>query len=192
MRWNTIRGNTIVSSDDAKSLGTVASLSMSFDDTATIDAFVVDDADGGRSMLPFSAVKSFGDDALVVDDPTTLRPSKSDIEDEAVLGAHQVIGKRVLTDTGGAMGTASDIEFSTNTGECERIILADDDLPAGRLLGVGSFAVIVSARRNSDGERVGDLDDLTKAELYDIARDVDLDGRSSMSKAELASALRNN
>ncbi len=35
----------------------------------------------------------------------------------------------------------------------------------------------------------GDLDDLTKAELYDLAKERDLDGRSTMSKGELVEAL---
>lgn len=35
----------------------------------------------------------------------------------------------------------------------------------------------------------GDLDDLTKAELYDRATEADIDGRSDMTKSELIDAL---
>jgi hypothetical protein len=41
------------------------------------------------------------------------------------------------------------------------------------------------------GGRGGDYEDRTKQELYDKAKQVGIDGRSSMSKKELISALRN-
>ena len=41
------------------------------------------------------------------------------------------------------------------------------------------------------GGRAGDYDDMTKDQLMKRAREVGIDGRSSMSKAELISALRN-
>lgn len=41
------------------------------------------------------------------------------------------------------------------------------------------------------GGRSGSYDDWSKKELYDKAKQVGIDGRSSMSKGELISALRN-
>jgi hypothetical protein len=41
------------------------------------------------------------------------------------------------------------------------------------------------------GGRAGDYEDRTKDELLDKARQVGIDGRSKMSKAELIEALRN-
>jgi hypothetical protein len=41
------------------------------------------------------------------------------------------------------------------------------------------------------GGRGGDYEDRTKQELYDKAKQVGIEGRSSMSKQELISALRN-
>jgi hypothetical protein len=41
------------------------------------------------------------------------------------------------------------------------------------------------------GGRGGDYEDRTKQELYDKAKQVGIEGRSSMSKGELISALRN-
>lgn len=190
MRWNSLRGVTVVDSNDATSLGSIVAPVMSFDGSAMIEAFVVDGSDGGR-VLPFASVSEFGPDAVTVDDRSSFRSPQDDPEREATLGAHRVVGKRVISDTGVDLGTAADLVFNTTSGACERIILDDDDIPAGRLLGVGSFAVIVAAPQVSEGYRTGsDLDDLTKAELYEIAKDADVDGRSKMSKAELVSALR--
>ncbi|GEL23884.1 hypothetical protein PSU4_28380 [Pseudonocardia sulfidoxydans NBRC 16205] len=44
----------------------------------------------------------------------------------------------------------------------------------------------VSAR----GGKAGSYDDMTKDELYDRAKKIGIDGRSSMSKSELEKALR--
>ena len=41
------------------------------------------------------------------------------------------------------------------------------------------------------GGKAEDYDDRTKAELMDRAREVGIDGRSTMSKSELVDALRN-
>lgn len=41
------------------------------------------------------------------------------------------------------------------------------------------------------GGRSGSYDDMSKQELYDRAKKVGIEGRSSMSKAELVKALRN-
>lgn len=41
------------------------------------------------------------------------------------------------------------------------------------------------------GGKSGSYDDMTKQELYDRAKEVGIDGRSSMSKKELIRALRN-
>jgi hypothetical protein len=40
------------------------------------------------------------------------------------------------------------------------------------------------------GGKAGDYEDMSKKELYDRAKRVGIDGRSSMSKSELISALR--
>jgi hypothetical protein len=48
--------------------------------------------------------------------------------------------------------------------------------------------------RSSTGRRGGeaaDYDDRTKDELYDRAREIGIEGRSTMSKSELIDALRN-
>ena len=43
-----------------------------------------------------------------------------------------------------------------------------------------------SSKRNGNGE----LDSLSKEELYELAREADISGRSDMSKQELVKALR--
>jgi hypothetical protein len=54
-------------------------------------------------------------------------------------------------------------------------------------------AAAVSSRKavGKRGGKAGSYDDMSKKELYDRAKKVGIDGRSSMSKSELVSALRN-
>jgi hypothetical protein len=51
----------------------------------------------------------------------------------------------------------------------------------------GSGRISVGKR----GGKAGSYDDMTKSELYDRAKKVGIDGRSSMSKSQLIGALRN-
>ena len=55
--------------------------------------------------------------------------------------------------------------------------------------GVRSRAATRIAQRSARG-RLADLDDMTKDELMELARTEDIPGRSSMTKAQLAAALR--
>jgi hypothetical protein len=48
-----------------------------------------------------------------------------------------------------------------------------------------------SSKVSSSGGRAGSYDDMTKEQLQKRARELDIDGRSSMSKGELIQALRN-
>jgi len=55
------------------------------------------------------------------------------------------LGKAVFSDDGIALGKVSDIEFDPDSGAILRIVLGDDEVPGHRLLGLGSYAVVVAA-----------------------------------------------
>jgi hypothetical protein len=50
--------------------------------------------------------------------------------------------------------------------------------------------VATRGRRGRSGGGNGELESLSKEELYELARDADISGRSDMSKQELVKALR--
>jgi hypothetical protein len=62
-------------------------------------------------------------------------------------------------------------------------------LAGGAALGAlaGARLVVPRVRRR---QRRGHLDDLTKDELYELAQESDVEGRSGMTKDELIAALR--
>ena len=117
-----------------------------------------------------------------------LRDPQTDLERAGVEGLTDPTSKRVFTEEGFEIGTVGDIEFDASTGAVHKLVLGDDQINGTRILGVGSYAVVVSSTTRATS--TGDLDELTKTELYELAKERDLDGRSTMSKAELAAALR--
>jgi len=58
------------------------------------------------------------------------------------------------------------------------IVLSEDD-----------YEVVADDGDDADSDDGDDLSALTKAELYDMAAEADIDGRSDMTKAELRAAL---
>lgn len=57
------------------------------------------------------------------------------------------------------------------------------------VLSDGEYTVVDNAD-DADSDDTDGLDDLTKSDLYDRATEADIEGRSSMDKAELIDALR--
>ncbi len=102
-------------------------------------------------------------------------------------GSRDPIAKRVLTEDGLALGSIADIDFDSETGAIRQLILADEHIAGSRLMGTGTFAVVVSSMHRASTD--GDLAGLSKTELYEIAKSTDIDGRSTTTKDELIEAI---
>lgn len=182
MRWRRTAGKEVVDTSTAQTVGHLDALVI---DPATtrVTALVV-----GDRVLSWDDTGGIGRDAVTIDGRDRLRAPDGELEREAVAGRTDPVGKPTYADDGIAMGTVGDVDLDPATGDLRCLLLADDQIEGRRLLGIGSFAVVVasSARASVDG----DLASLTKSELYDLARERDLAGRSSMTKAELVDALR--
>jgi hypothetical protein len=66
-----------------------------------------------------------------------------------------------------------------------RLVMLASGVALGAL--AGARLVVPRVRRR---QRRGHLDDLTRDELYELARESDVEGRSGMTKDELIGALR--
>lgn len=181
MRWQRALRTAVVDTATAQPIGRVDNLVVDPDATQIV-AIVV-----GDKVVGFSDAGGIGVDAVTVQNAELLREPASDLEQAAVKDTLSPISKSVITDDGVAMGTVSDIDFDRETGNIERILLSSDDLRGSRLLGVGSYAVVV--RSGSQVSAAGDLSSLTRDELYEMAKERDIDGRSSMDKQQLVDAL---
>jgi hypothetical protein len=70
--------------------------------------------------------------------------------------------------------------------------LRDDGASKEKAARISNAAANTSRRSvGAKGGRSGDYDDWTKQDLMKRAREIGIEGRSSMSKAELVTALRN-
>ena len=140
MRFSEAIGRQVVSTSTAVTVG-------------KIDEFVVDPvrravaavrlkkADGGDTLM-WADITAFGQDAVTVSGAERIHTASPDIQ-ELTGKVHQLIGKRVLSTAGDELGNVMDVEFDSATGTIIDITLADLDIAGARLLGVGSYAVVV-------------------------------------------------
>ena len=56
-----------------------------------------------------------------------------------------MLGKRVLATSGDELGKVKDVEFDPATGDVLALLLDEGASPGERLIGVGSYAVVVQA-----------------------------------------------
>jgi uncharacterized protein YrrD len=96
----------------------------------------------GRSSLvvDWAQIQSVGPDAVIVE---ATREPRSD-DDRAVSGALHPIEKRVLSDLGNERGNTTDVEIDDG-GSIQNLHVADAVVEGKRLLGVGSYAVVITA-----------------------------------------------
>ncbi|RAL30807.1 PRC-barrel domain-containing protein [Rhodococcus sp. AQ5-07] len=140
MLFSAVSGRQIVGSGAADTIGEVAGLVVD-PTTRRILAVHVKKAESG-SVLPWSKIGAFGDDAVIVD--TSQAITDPDDETAALEGkSHNLLGKRVLTSAGNQIGTIDDVDFDPQSGAITSLILDTEDVPGHRLVGVGSYAVVV-------------------------------------------------
>ena len=92
-----------------------------------------------HALVDWSDVTSLGPDAVIV---TSSREPTSD-EDRDVSGAHDPLDKRVLSDEGNELGQVLDVDVDDD-GRIHELTITDETVPADRLRGVGSYAVVVA------------------------------------------------
>ncbi len=181
MRWSRAIGTPVVDTTTAEEIGRVDGLVIDPESTTVVSIVV------GEQLVGFSGTGGIGKDAVTLEGTGALRSPGSTIEERAVARETDPLRKRVFTEDGVEMGSVTDVEFDAGSGAVQRIVLSDDEVAGSRLLGLGSDAVVVASVHRSTSS--GDLSSLTRDELYEMARDRDIEGRSSMDKAQLRKAL---
>ena len=182
MRWTEALRRDVVNTVSAETIGQLDGIVVDAG-ASRISGLVV----GGR-IVEWGSAGGIGEDAVTVTCTGDELPEpQSDDERAAVGGATDPISKPVITEAGFALGTVADLVFDAETGVIEQLVLADDTVAGERLMGVGSYAVVVSATETASTG--GALGELTKHELYEMAQERELDGRSTMTKEELITAL---
>ena len=138
MRFSEARRHPVMDTTTAEKLGEV-------------DGFVVDPANhritalrlarsrAGR-LLAWERVAAFGPDAVTVEGGPKRRGGGG----RASAPGPELPGRRVLTDRGRDLGPVLDVTFDPATGEVTGVVVAEEALAGERLVGVGSYAVVVT------------------------------------------------
>jgi sporulation protein YlmC with PRC-barrel domain len=147
MRFSQAKGHKVVASSTATTVGKVAELLVD-PVTRSVVAARVKKSEHGE-YLRWADLVAFGSDAVTVTDGSSLGDGGPEVQ--ALSGkTHRVLGKRVLTDGGDELGKVDDVEFDTETGTLTSLLVGTggrrgdtSEVAAARLLGVGSYAVVV-------------------------------------------------
>ena len=100
-------------------------------------------------LLRWRDLTAFGADAVTVEADLGI---ESDADVDRFAGKeHDPVGKRVVTSAGDELGKVADVEFDPETGEVTGLVLDLGTLAGARLLGVGSYAVVVEAEQGPHG-----------------------------------------
>jgi uncharacterized protein YrrD len=102
----------------------------------------------GRSrkaqLVDWAQLSGFGPNAVMVVDEGALRPPADDRERAAAEGKLELVGKRALSERGNELGQIDDVTFDATSGLIEELVIGDRRVPAGSLLGSGSYAAVLA------------------------------------------------
>ncbi len=144
-----VDGRSVVATDSAETIGSVKGFVLD-QKGRNIEAIHIDGHGKRAIVLPWSAVSSFGADAVMAsssDDPATIT---NDHEKSAVKGDVTLISTRVLTTGGLDIGIVDDVEFETDSGAVIRVVTAHGPLEPSRFRSLGSYALVVDPVSESE------------------------------------------
>lgn len=129
---------------DTSTAGAVGKVSGFLVDPATrkVVALRLKKTDSGR-MLRWGDITAFGTEAVTIAEVGVI--TETDEELDALSGkAHGLLKKRVLTTGGDELGSVKDVGFDRENGDVTTIVInGAEDVAGERLVGIGSYAVVV-------------------------------------------------
>ncbi|HYN73275.1 MAG TPA: PRC-barrel domain-containing protein [Nakamurella sp.] len=143
MLFSEAMGRKVVSTDTASTVGQVSDYVVD-PRLPGIVALTLSRTSSRGSALPWPNIIAFGVDAVTV--PGAAAVVEADQYLAELAGKpHTLLHKRVLTTSGVQLGTVLDVDFDPNLGRLAALILERGPIDAARLLGVGSYAVMMQA-----------------------------------------------
>lgn len=140
MRFSDAKGHKVVDKSTATTVGQVRGFLVN-PRSRSVAALRLKKTDRGN-VLRWSDLTAFGIDAITIGDSAAI----TELDDglEAFRGKRRrLLKKRVLTTGGDELGEVADVEFDPDTGTLTTILLQDGEVAADRLVGIGSYAVVV-------------------------------------------------
>ncbi|MEO7421965.1 MAG: PRC-barrel domain-containing protein [Ornithinibacter sp.] len=143
MMFSAAKGHKVVDTSSAATVGTVSGFLVE-PSAHVIVALRVKKAETGE-VIRWRDITAFGSEAVTVPRGGVVTDTDAELE---ALGAkaRKLMKKRVLTSAGDELGTVKDVDFDPATGALTWFLLGGEpDVAADRLIGVGSYAVVVRA-----------------------------------------------
>ncbi len=142
MRFSEAQGHKVVSTATADTVGKVEQLIVD-PSTQHVVGLLLKKTSGDGDALPWSGISAFGTDAVTVTDESAVVIADGRLKElsdkRSALG-----GKRVLSREGVELGTVKDVDFDPADGTVRALLTDREEIPGARLVGVGSYAVVVS------------------------------------------------
>jgi uncharacterized protein YrrD len=134
----------VVVEDTAEQTGEVTGFVVD-PDHATVHALHVGGKHASARFVSWEDIAAFGADAVIVKGSTSVHDSSDDHEQRSANGELEMLDKRVLTDVGDELGVIEDVDFDPLDGHLEHVTVGGGRVDPGRLIGIGTYAVIVTA-----------------------------------------------
>ena len=143
MLFSEVSGRKVVSTDTAETVGKVDGFVV---DPALpgVVALIVAKSPNSGSALPWPNVRAVGADAVTVASSGAIVVPDERLA-ELADKSHTLIGKRVLSTAGVALGALRDVDFDPATGRLAALLLDTGSVEGDRIVGAGSYAVVVKS-----------------------------------------------
>jgi sporulation protein YlmC with PRC-barrel domain len=140
MRFSDAKKHKVVSTATAETVGRVDELVVDPAQRRVL-ALKLKKTDSGDTLL-WSDLIAFGADAATIADTDKITDATPAVQ--ALEGKdHHLLGKRLLTTGGDEIGKVTDAEFDPETGALISLLSKDEEIAGDRLIGIGSYAVVV-------------------------------------------------
>lgn len=141
IRFSEARRRDVVTTDTAETVGRVEHFVVD-PTTQRVVALRLGKVGGDGDTVDYDRLGSFGRDVVTVPGVDALRAPGTDRE-KGVGKDFGLLGKQVLGDDGRHLGKVEDVEFDPDGGRVHALLTRDDEIAGERLLGIGSYAVVV-------------------------------------------------
>ena len=141
IRFSDIAGNPVMDTSTATRVGRIQAPIVD-PVTQRVIGFRVKKSKGPGDVVLWDGLAGLGPDALTVDSAERVADAPAEWKHRAA-GNLDLIGRKVLTENGHQLGKVRDVEFDPADGRVTSLMLKDAFVDGERLLGIGSFAVVV-------------------------------------------------
>lgn len=141
MRFSEAKNRKVISTTGAKTVGRLSEFVVD-PRTAHVVALKLRKAEGKGNTLTWNHMKSFGQDAIIVESADMIRSAEGDL---AALcdKRRRMLGKRILTERGDEVGRVKDVEFDPDSGQVRAVITESAEIDGPRIIGLGTYALVV-------------------------------------------------